>query len=96
MVSCVSVYVIISANPNYPWVDGRLMYPLIIMIVAGKTLANPVITHLLPFWTAQPIYPDRPDLAKSKEPFAYALRQYEYIFVTELGKLISIVPVSGI
>lgn len=66
----------ISAVPNVPAVEGRSIKPLIIKVVAGgMTAENPVMTHLLVFWTSQPTYPELPDFDISIDPLANALLQ---------------------
>lgn len=60
-----SAYVIIYPVPIVPLTVGKSTWPLIAIVVPAGTLAKPVITHLLIFWTIHPIYPEAPDLANN-------------------------------
>lgn len=78
-----------------PLTAGKSTCPRIITLVPGATSANPVITHLLPFCTMQPIYPELPDLVSKPDPSSAALRQCGCTFVTDTGNPIYIEPYSG-
>ena len=58
-----------------PLTAGRSTCPRMMILVPGATSANPVITHLLPFCTIHPIYPELPDLVNNPDPSSAALRQ---------------------
>jgi hypothetical protein len=38
-----------------------------------KTSENPVIVHLFPFWTEQPIYPEGPEAEIREDPLLATL-----------------------
>lgn len=91
-------YVVKCPIPSWPFAKGKSINPLITMVNGNGpvTYANPVITHLFPFWTLHPISPEAPDADNNKEPLLATLLHPGYIFVTLGGNPIWIVPDEGI